>query len=112
MTAAGVICEYNPFHSGHLRQFAQLRERLGADTAIVCLMSGAFVQRGEVAVFSPAVRAAAAVELGSDNGLELQETHSMRSAQGVAAGGEDILTRANRRRPSARSSPSAATARC
>ena len=52
MTAAGVICEYNPFHSGHLRQFAQLRERLGADTAIVCLMSGAFVQRGEVAVLS------------------------------------------------------------
>ena len=93
MTAAGVICEYNPFHSGHLRQFAQLRERLGADTAIVCLMSGAFVQRGEVAVFSPAVRAAAAVECGADIVLELPVTHSLRSAEGFAAGGVDILTR-------------------
>ena len=93
MAAAGVICEYNPFHSGHLRQFAQIRQRLGADTAIVCLMSGAFVQRGEVAVFSPAVRAAAAVDCGADLVLELPVTHSLRSAEGFAAGGVDILTR-------------------
>lgn len=93
MAVAGIICEYNPFHSGHLRQFAQLRERLGADAAIVCLMSGAFVQRGEVAVFSPAVRAAAAVECGADLVLELPVTHSLRSAEGFAAGGVDILSR-------------------
>ncbi len=93
MAAVGVICEYNPFHGGHLRQFAQIRQRLGADTAIVCLMSGEFVQRGEVAVFSPAVRAAAAAECGADIVLELPVTHSLRSAEGFAAGGVEILSR-------------------
>lgn len=43
----GVIAEYNPFHNGHAYHIAQTR-RQGAD-GVVAVMSGHFVQRGEVA---------------------------------------------------------------
>ena len=45
MTVAGIICEFNPRHSGHADLMARLRQQ-GAD-AVVCAMSGNFVQRGE-----------------------------------------------------------------
>lgn len=51
MRAAGIICEYNPFHLGHEKQLRLVRERVGEDTAAVCLMSGNFVQRGAPALF-------------------------------------------------------------
>ena len=38
MRAAGIICEYNPFHLGHEKQLRLVRERVGEDTAAVCLM--------------------------------------------------------------------------
>lgn len=93
MAICGVICEYNPFHLGHKKQFEMLRAQLGADTAIVCLMSGNFVQRGEPAVFDKQVRARAAIEAGADLVLELPVTCCLNSAEGFAAGGIEILTR-------------------
>ena len=40
MQTVGVICEYNPFHLGHARQLAMIRQQLSGDAAVVCLMSG------------------------------------------------------------------------
>lgn len=54
MHICGIICEYNPFHRGHEKQLRQVRQALGADAAIVCLMSGSFVQRGEPAILKSA----------------------------------------------------------
>ena len=92
LAIAGVICEYNPFHLGHAKQFRQIRERLGEDAAIICLMSGRYVQRGEPAVFDPSVRAAAAVDCGASLVLELPVTYALRSAEGFAQGGVEILS--------------------
>lgn len=64
MQTVGVICEYNPFHLGHARQLAMIRQQLGGDAAVLCLMSGNYVQRGEPAVFDKGVRARAAVDAG------------------------------------------------
>ena len=64
MQTVGVICEYNPFHLGHARQLAMIRQQLSGDAAVVCLMSGNYVQRGEPAVFDKGVRARAAVDAG------------------------------------------------
>ena len=50
MRAVGIVCEYNPFHKGHLYQIEALRQIVGEDAAVVCAMSGDFVQRGEAAV--------------------------------------------------------------
>ena len=46
----GIICEYNPFHNGHKKQIDLIRAKFGPDAAIVCLMSGNFVQRGQCAL--------------------------------------------------------------
>ncbi len=93
MQTAGVICEYNPFHLGHARQLSLIRQQLGPEAAIVCLMSGNYVQRGEPAVFDKCVRAQAAVEAGASLVLELPVTYALRSAEGFAAGGVHILSR-------------------
>ena len=52
MNVIGIVCEYNPFHSGHLYMINESRRRLGEDSVTVCVMSGDFVQRGEAALYS------------------------------------------------------------
>ncbi|MEA4964964.1 MAG: nucleotidyltransferase family protein [Oscillospiraceae bacterium] len=91
MKTAGIICEYNPFHLGHQAQFRRIRETLGEDTALVCLMSGNYVQRGEPALYEKSVRAEAALRGGADLVLELPVTCALRSAEGFADGGVAIL---------------------
>lgn len=93
MTTVGIICEYNPFHNGHAKQFHFIRERFGADCRIVCLMSGNYVQRGEPAVYEKSVRAQAAILCGADVVLELPLTYALSSAEGFAAGGVEILSK-------------------
>ena len=92
MKTVGIICEYNPFHLGHRKQFDKIRATLGPDTVIVCLMSGNFVQRGKPAIFDKALRARAAIDCGADLVLELPVTCALSSAEGFAAGGVTILS--------------------
>ena len=92
MKVAAIICEYNPFHNGHARQFELTRRALGEDTIIVCLMSGNYVQRGAPAIFDKMCRAEAALACGADLVLENPVTNVLRSAEGYAAGGVQVLT--------------------
>lgn len=92
MAIVGIICEYNPLHNGHVKQFRLIRQILGQDTAIVCLMSGSFVQRGMPAIVDKSLRAKAAVLNGADLVLELPVTYALSSAEGFAAGGVKILS--------------------
>lgn len=91
MRTAGIICEYNPFHRGHAWQIDALRAQLGADTAVVCAMSGDFVQRGDFAILRAHARAEAAVRGGADLVLELPLPWAISSAEGFAAGGVGVL---------------------
>lgn len=91
MRTAGIISEYNPFHRGHAWQICELRRRLGAETAVVCAMSGSFVQRGDFAVMRTHARAEAAVRGGADLVLELPLPWAIASAEGFAAGGVGVL---------------------
>lgn len=79
MRTVGIVCEYNPLHLGHARQLTHLRMQ-HPEAAVVCLMSGLYVQRGQPAVFSRQVRARAALLAGADLVLELPVTVSLRSA--------------------------------
>ena len=92
MKTVGIICEYNPFHLGHKKQFDRIRQEYGPDTAIVCLMSGNFVQRGAPAIFDKSCRARAAIDSGADLVLELPVTYALSSAEGFATGGVKILS--------------------
>jgi len=91
LQTVGVICEYNPFHLGHKKQFDAIRAQFGPETAIVCLMSGNFVQRGHPAVFDKMRRAEAALRCGADLVLETPVQYALSSAEGFAAGGVAIL---------------------
>lgn len=92
MLVCGIICEYNPLHLGHAKQIRILRKLLGADAAVVCLMSGNYVQRGAPAIVDKQLRAKAAVLSGADMVLELPVTCALSSAEGFAAGGVEILS--------------------
>lgn len=93
MQVAGIICEYNPLHLGHARQLALAKSLLGQDSAVICLMSGNFVQRGYPAIVDKALRAKAAIACGADLVLELPITACLSSAEGFAARGVEILSR-------------------
>lgn len=87
MQVVGMITEYNPLHLGHLLQITRTREALGPDAAVVCVMSGNFVQRGDFAVVRKHIRAEAAVRSGADLVLELPLPWAVSSAERFADGG-------------------------
>ena len=91
MRTVGIICEYNPFHLGHKKQIDWIKAYFGGDCAVVCLMSGNFVQRGHPAIFDKSHRAKAAILSGADLVLELPVTCALSSAEGFARGGVEIL---------------------
>lgn len=91
MQITGIICEYNPLHLGHKKQIDQIRAAY-PDGAIVCLMSGNYVQRGYPAIFDKMTRANAAIVSGADLVLELPITATLSSAEGFAAKGVQILS--------------------
>lgn len=56
MKTVGIVAEYNPFHAGHRKQFDRVKAEFGGETAIVCAMSGNYVQRGAPAVMDKTLR--------------------------------------------------------
>lgn len=92
MRVFGIICEYNPFHRGHKWQIDELRRLAGEEEcAVVCAMSGDFVQRGDFTIERAHARAEAAVRGGADLVLELPLPWAISSAEGFARGGVSIL---------------------
>ena len=91
LAIAGIITEYNPLHTGHVHLLEETRRALGADTAIVCVMSGDFVQRGDFALVRRQARARAAVLSGADLVLELPLPWAVSSAERFAQGGVRTL---------------------
>lgn len=89
MKISGIICEYNPFHNGHLYHIRETRKN-GA-THIVAVMSGNFVQRGDVAVMDKLERARLAVRSGVDLVIELPVQYCLSSAENFAAGAVWLL---------------------
>lgn len=94
MRTVGIVCEFNPFHRGHLYLIEELRRRIGSETTVVCAMSGDFVQRGEAAVFDKFTRAEAACRCGADLVLELPLPWCLSSAEGFASCAIAMLTAA------------------
>lgn len=91
MKFCAVICEYNPFHNGHLYQLEEAKKRSAAD-AILCIMSGNFVQRGEAAVLDKFTRAKHAVTAGADVVIELPTVFATSNAELFAKGAISVLS--------------------
>ena len=91
MKICAIICEYNPFHNGHLYHLNAARKLSGAD-AIVCVMSGNFVQRGEAAIMEKYTRARHAVLAGADAVIELPAVFSTSNAELFAKGAIHLIS--------------------
>ncbi len=88
MKITSVICEYNPFHFGHEYQLSEIKKH----SAVICIMSGSFTQRGSPAILSKYERARLAVMHGADLVLELPFPFSSARADLFARGGIQILS--------------------
>lgn len=91
MKICAIICEYNPFHNGHLHQIRVARS-LFKDHALLCIMSGNFVQRGEAAIMDKYTRAKHAVQNGADAVIELPTIFATANAELFAKGAIHILS--------------------
>lgn len=89
MKIAVTICEYNPFHNGHAYSLEQIKKTSGAD-AVVCVMSGNFTERGEIAIMHKYVRAKHAVLAGADLVVELPTVFATAPAEIFASGAVKI----------------------
>lgn len=91
MKTAGIIVEYNPAHSGHAYHIAETRRVLGPDSAVVCCMSGCWVQSAAPAIADKWLRARLAVLSGADLVVELPTMWAVSSAETFALGGVSLL---------------------
>ena len=87
LSVTGIIAEFNPLHTGH----AHLLERAKERGTVVAVISGNFVQRGDLAIAEKRVRTRAALLGGADLVLELPVAYSMSTAQNFALGGVSAL---------------------
>ena len=85
MKIAAVICEFNPFHNGHVH----LLERIKAEGGrrVLCVMSGSVTQRGKLAFADKYTRAEHAVKGGADMVVELPAEFACAPAEIFALGG-------------------------
>ncbi|MFC4810670.1 nucleotidyltransferase [Paenibacillus sp. GCM10023250] len=90
MRTVGIIVEYNPFHNGHLYHLQQSLKITNSD-AVVAVMSGHFLQRGEPALLNKWTRAEMALRGGCDVVIELPVAYSTQAAEWFAYGAAALL---------------------
>ena len=90
MKICAVICEYNPFHTGHLYQLNKITKKYDD---VICLMSGNFVQRAEPAIVEKSVRAAIALNCGASMVIELPIIYAVANGERFASGAVKNLSR-------------------
>ena len=90
MKSIGIVCEYNPFHNGHLYQINKIKEKY-PDYAIVVVMSGHFTQRGDISIIDKWKRCKTALINGVDLVVELPFVYATQAADIFARGAISIL---------------------
>ncbi len=88
MKISALIAEFNPIHRGHKLLIDAMREK---SDAVISIMSGNFVQRGECSIYEKSERSISAVENGVDLCISLPTVYALSSAEGFARGGVEIL---------------------
>lgn len=83
MKKIGIICEYNPFHNGHLYHIEKIKEMF-PDSLIILVLNGYFLQRGEVSILSKYDKCQIALENNVDLVIELPVLYGTQSADTFA----------------------------
>ncbi len=82
-----VICEFNPLHKGHKHLLNKMRE----NSLVVCVMSGNFVQRGDLAIIDKWQRTKMALACGADLVIELPLSIATSNAETFSFGAVEII---------------------
>lgn len=90
MTVIGIVCEYNPFHLGHLYQLKKVKE-MYPDSIIIVVCSSNFTQRGDVSILNKWDKTRIALEYGVDIFIELPFGYATQSSDIFAKGAIEIL---------------------
>jgi len=93
MKSVGIICEYNPFHNGHVYHINKVK-KLFPDYTIILVMSGNFTQRGEVSLINKWEKTEIALNY-VDLVIELPFIFCTQSADIFAKGAISILKEMN-----------------
>lgn len=90
MKKIGLICEYNPFHNGHLYHIEKTKE-LYPDSIIILVLSTCFTQRGNLSILTKEEKTNISLNYGIDLVVELPFIFSSQSADIFAKGAISIL---------------------
>ena len=90
MVNIGIICEYNPFHNGHIYHINKVKE-MYPDSRIILVMSGNFLQRGDVSLINKWDKTKIALNHGIDLVIELPFVFATQGADKFAHGAIQIL---------------------
>lgn len=87
----GIICEYNPFHYGHLYHLNKIKE-MYPNSNIILVLSGWITERGDLSLIDKFKKADIALHYGVDLVVELPFKY-IQSADYFAKGAIDILNK-------------------
>ena len=90
MQKVGIICEYNPFHNGHLYHIQKIKQ-IFDDPTIILVMSSHFTERGNISILNKWDKTEIALENGVDLVVELPFEFSTQSSDIFAKGAISIL---------------------
>lgn len=94
MKSVGIICEYNPFHNGHLYHINKVKEMF-PDHTVILIQSSSFTERGEVSIINKFDKTKIALNYGVDLVIELPFVFSTQSADIFAKGSLSLLNYLN-----------------
>ncbi|MEG1900013.1 MAG: nucleotidyltransferase family protein [Bacilli bacterium] len=90
MDIIGIICEYNPFHNGHLYHLEKIKEMF-PNSLIVLVMSSSFTQRGNASIINKWDKTRIALNYKIDLVIELPYVFTVQSATYFAKASVAIL---------------------
>ena len=90
MSSIGIICEYNPFHNGHLYHIKETK-KMFPNSPIILIMSGNFTQRGIPSIINKWEKTKLALQYGVDLVVELPYVFASQSADIFAKGSIQLL---------------------
>lgn len=91
MEIIGIICEYNPFHNGHVYHLKQIK-KLYPDSMIILCLNGYFMQRGEISLLTKEEKVKLSLEHNIDIVVELPFSFGTQSADYFAHASLKILS--------------------
>ena len=90
MNIIGIICEYNPFHNGHLYHLKKIKE-MYPNSYIILVMSGSTTERGDLSIINKWDKTEIALHYGIDLVIELPFIFASQSADLFCYGSMKLL---------------------